>query len=62
MIAAQQFNQAEGNEIGMIYGAVTTGEIWRFMKLEGMMGAIDLLDYYLSRDLNKILGILLQSS
>jgi hypothetical protein len=60
MLAAQQFNQTEGNEIALIHGAVTTGEIWKFMKLEGTIVAIDLLDYYLPRDLDKILGILLQ--
>ncbi|WP_373529142.1 hypothetical protein [Nostoc sp.] len=32
--AAQLFNQQEGNEIRKIYGAVTTGDIWKFLKLE----------------------------
>lgn len=34
MLAAQLFNQQKGNEIRKIYGAVTTGEIWKFLKLE----------------------------
>ncbi|MBD2154519.1 hypothetical protein [Leptolyngbya sp. FACHB-16] len=33
MVAAQQFNQWEGQAIDAIYGAVTTGEIWKFLKL-----------------------------
>ncbi len=30
MLAAQLFNQQEGNEIRKIYGAVTTEDIWKF--------------------------------
>jgi hypothetical protein len=58
MIAAQRFNQSEGQSIEAIYGAVTTGEIWKFLKLEQEIVSIDLTDYYISPDLNKILGIL----
>ena len=60
MIAAQYFNQREGQSIDTIYGAVTTGEIWKFLKLAEMTAAIDLTDYYISPNLNKILGILIQ--
>lgn len=35
MIAAQLFNQMNGNSIDAIYGIITTGSIWRFLKLEG---------------------------
>jgi hypothetical protein len=42
MLAAQLFNQEEGNEISTIYGAVTTGDIWKFMKLVGNDLFIDL--------------------
>lgn len=58
MVAAQQFNQREGQAIEAIYGAVTTGEIWKFLKLMGTTASIDLTDYYISPHLNKILGIL----
>ncbi|MDJ0734176.1 MAG: hypothetical protein QNJ47_08860 [Nostocaceae cyanobacterium] len=34
MVAAQIFNQQEAIEIKAIYGAVTTGSIWQFLKLE----------------------------
>jgi len=57
MVAAQIFNQQAANEIKIIYGAVTTGSIWQFLKLEGQTLSIDLSEYYL-KDVNKILGIL----
>jgi hypothetical protein len=60
MIAAQLFNEREGNAIDTIYGAVTTGEIWKFLKLVGVVASIDLSDYYIVRDVPKILGILWQ--
>jgi len=60
MIAAQLFNEREGNAIETIYGAVTTGEIWKFLKLVGAVVAIDLSDYYIVRDVPTILGILWQ--
>lgn len=57
MIAAQLFNEREGNKIKTIYGAVTIGTIWQFLKLEGQLVSIDLSEYYI-RDIKKILGIL----
>ncbi|MEQ9001603.1 MAG: hypothetical protein RID53_34525 [Coleofasciculus sp. B1-GNL1-01] len=33
MVAAQRFNQARDRMIESIYGAVTTGRIWRFLQL-----------------------------
>ncbi len=35
MIAARRFNEAAGTPIDPIYGVVTTGLLWRFLKLEG---------------------------
>jgi hypothetical protein len=61
MVAAQLFNQQanepEKNRIEAIYGAVTTGSIWQFLKLVGKTLSIDLSEYYL-KDVDKILGIL----
>ncbi|MFN6540110.1 MAG: hypothetical protein RM021_027695 [Nostoc sp. EkiNYC01] len=57
MVAAQTFNQQAGTGIKTIYGAVTTGSIWQFLKLEEQILTIDLSEYYL-KDVNKILGIL----
>ncbi len=60
MVAAQMFNQQESNHIATIYGAVTTGEIWKFLFLDNSVISIDLSDYYIVRDVGKILGILNQ--
>jgi hypothetical protein len=57
MIAAQLFNQKEENEIPLIYGAVTIGTIWQFLKLKDKTIFIDLSQYYI-KDIKKILGIL----
>jgi hypothetical protein len=35
MIAAQTFNAREGRETKAVYGVVTTGNLWRFLRLEG---------------------------
>jgi hypothetical protein len=57
MLAARIFNEREGNQIATIYGCVTSGTNWRFLKLKEQVIEIDLSEYYL-RDVNKILGIL----
>ncbi len=45
MVAAQRFNEINNNPIPIIYGSVTTGTAWRFMKLEGQIVTIDVSDY-----------------
>ena len=60
MYAARLFNEREGNQVAEIYGAVTTGEVWKFLKLKNQTISIDLSEYFLN-DLNKILGILAHS-
>jgi len=57
MVAAQIFNQREGNEIPKIYGAVTTGTAWQFLELESQNVTVDLAEYSIN-NLPKILGIL----
>lgn len=57
MIAARIFNERTDNKIPAIYGTVTTGTNWQFLKLEGDIINIDLSEYYLT-NVNKILGIL----
>ncbi|MBV6622638.1 MAG: hypothetical protein KI793_06765 [Rivularia sp. (in: Bacteria)] len=57
MVAAQLFNEMQGNEIKTIYGVITIGTIWQFLKLEGKTIFIDLSEYYI-KDIKKILGIL----
>ncbi len=57
MVAAQRFNAGAGNDIRRVYGATTTGVLWRFLKLEGQQLSIDMTVYHIER-CNKILGIL----
>lgn len=58
MIAAQRFNQREETEIAEIYGAVTSGNVWKFLKLSQSDVFIDVREYYLER-IEKIMGILI---
>ena len=58
MIAAQRFNEREENVVSTIYGAVTTGDIWKFLQLEGTAVSLDSRVYYVDR-LDAILGVLL---
>ncbi|MEB3274006.1 MAG: hypothetical protein VKJ85_09500 [Prochlorothrix sp.] len=46
MIAAQRFNAAEDTPIEIIYGTVTSGTVWKFLRLEGSQVFIDLTEYY----------------
>lgn len=57
MVAAQQFNQQEETPIDAIYGAVTTGMIWKFLRLNNQTVFIDLSDYFI-KEVDKVLGIL----
>jgi hypothetical protein len=43
--------------VGPLYGAVTTGNTWRFANLDGDVAWIDRPEYYLLQ-VGKILGIL----
>ena len=60
MLAAQIFNQREGNDIPTIYGVVTIGTLWRFLRLTDTTIELDLTEYFI-KDINKILGILLST-
>lgn len=57
MVAAKLFNEREGNDITTIYGTVTTGTNWKFLKLINQVVEIDLSEYYIN-NVGKILGIL----
>jgi hypothetical protein len=48
MVAAQQFNRAGGQEVPTIYGSVTTGTQWQFLKLTGQDLTIDVTEYSLN--------------
>ncbi|MEQ9236679.1 hypothetical protein [Coleofasciculus sp. E2-BRE-01] len=64
MVAAQRFNQARDRMIESIYGAVTTGRVWRFLQLADQTVAIDNEELVIedADDINiaKILAILSQ--
>lgn len=45
MVAAQKFNAANELPISTIYGSVSSGTAWRFLKLEGQTLTINLNDY-----------------
>lgn len=57
MIAARMFNAREHQPYEIIYGAVTTGHIWKFLQLEHNHLIIDLEDYYIKNPA-KIVAIL----
>jgi hypothetical protein len=58
MIAAQIFNEREGKEFENIFGVVTNGNQWKFLKLNKDTIYIDLNDYYIISP-EKIMGILI---
>jgi hypothetical protein len=57
MVAAQLFNQRNGEAIESIYGAVTTVTDWKFLKLIEKTIWIDKRDYFIN-EVSQILGIL----
>jgi hypothetical protein len=57
MIAAQMFNQQKNHALECIYGVVTTGTNWKFLRLRDRAIEIDLNEYFLG-DLAKLFGIL----
>jgi hypothetical protein len=56
MYAAEIFNEKEESNIPCIYGAVTTGTNWKFMKLEDKTAYIDRDEYYL-KQIETLMGI-----
>ena len=61
MIAAQIFNEREQNNVALVYGCVTTGTEWIFLKLENKILTVDAKRYYISdNELPILLGALYQ--
>jgi len=59
MVAAKIFNESENNtKINTIYGVVTTGTVWKFLKMQNLNVMIDLDDYFIENP-DKIMAILL---
>ncbi|MEH2010821.1 hypothetical protein [Nostoc sp.] len=57
MIAAQRFNAKYEKPIAIIYGSVTSGNLWTFLKLKENTVTIDLTEY-LILPVEQVLGIL----
>jgi hypothetical protein len=57
MVALRLFNERDETPLPAVYGCVSSGTVWRFLKLEGTRLTIDRPEYYLS-DAGKIVGIL----
>ncbi len=58
MIAAQIFNERKNAEIKTIYGIVTTGSLWNFVRLQGKTAFVDAKEYSIENP-HKIMGILM---
>ncbi|HZG40918.1 MAG TPA: hypothetical protein VEZ50_19745 [Nodosilinea sp.] len=57
MVAARIFNEREGQPLPQIYGAVTTGNQWKFLRLSDQTAYVDQRDYYIDQ-LETLMGIL----
>jgi hypothetical protein len=55
MVGARLFNERAGRPASPIYGCVTTGETWQFLRLEGTAALLNRPRYYLD-NLGMILG------
>lgn len=57
MVAVRLFNEHDKTPVPAVYGCVSSGTNWRFLKLEGTRLSIDRPEYYLD-NAGKIVGIL----
>jgi hypothetical protein len=57
MVAAQRFNRQRKQPDSPIHGIVTTGILWRFLKLEGTTAWVDAVEYPIQSP-RKIFGLL----
>lgn len=57
MVAAQVFNERKGRPLPAVYGVVTTGNTWKFLRLTGDMGFVDLAEYYI-KEVGRVVGII----
>ncbi|MFK7948282.1 MAG: hypothetical protein AB8G11_11865, partial [Saprospiraceae bacterium] len=56
MLGATQFNVLDGKELDRIYGCVTDGTEWLFLRLENKILTIDDKTYF-TKDLEILLGV-----
>ncbi len=57
MVAMRLFNERDKTPVPALYGCVSSGTVWRFLKLEGVRLTIDRPEYHI-REAGKIVGIL----
>ena len=57
MVAAQILNHAAAAGVGTVYGAVTTGSAWKFLRLWSSEVTLDLTEHHIE-SLGKIMAIL----
>lgn len=57
MLGAKLFNDRKDNVIPVIFGCVSNGDVWQFMKLEQFRITIDNQKYYLD-NLEELLGVM----
>jgi hypothetical protein len=62
MIASLIFNERKGTKVKVIYGCVTTGDVWRFLMLKENKIYVDSVAFDVNEDLGRILGILFAMS
>jgi hypothetical protein len=61
MVAAQRFNQQRQHPLTQVYGAVSSGTLWQFLKLQGQVLTFDLNEYPIP-PVDLVLAILLTIS
>jgi hypothetical protein len=57
MVGAERFNRRNNNPIDPVYGCVTTGTAWKFLRLSGGTLTIDVAEYTIQQS-DMLLGIL----
>jgi hypothetical protein len=58
LIAAQSFHRSRQNEIDTLYGVVTTGSAWVFLRLVDTVVHVDRTEYHISQA-ERVVGILM---
>lgn len=57
MVGAERYNRRSNQPADPIYGCVTTGEVWKFLRLSGGLVTFDQPQYLIDQ-LDRLLGIL----
>jgi hypothetical protein len=57
MVAARIFNEQRQNSIPVVFGIVTTGSTWKFLRLIDNTVHVDVAEYYIT-DVKRIIGII----